>query len=224
MWSKAIKKILLSTICIVILLVTWVLISNKDSKGMTIRQQMLRAFYPVLMKLQKGKQLTKPSNVIVPPISFYSLSAVLNNGDTLHFETLRGKKVLIVNTASDCGFTGQYKELQDLYAAERNDLVILGFPANDFKAQEKGTNADIADFCKINYGVEFPLMQKSTVIKALNQNKVFSWLSDAKQNGWCSKAPTWNFSKYLIDRSGNLTQYFDPSVAPSGSVFMEALR
>lgn len=224
MKRNSIKKIGFTTISIFGLLVLWIFISNSESKDMTIRQQMLRAFYPVLMKLQKGKQLTKPSSITQPPISFYSLSAVLNNGDTLHFETLRGKKVLIVNTASDCGFTGQYKELQDLYSATRNDLVILGFPANDFKAQEQGTNADIAAFCKKNYGVEFPLMQKSTVIKVTNQNPVFRWLSDPKQNGWCSKVPTWNFSKYLIDASGNLTQYFDPSVAPSGKEFMDALR
>ncbi len=224
MKSNTVKKICFATICIFGMLFLWIFIANNESNDMTIRQKMLRAFYPALMKLQKGKQLTKPSSIAAPPISFYSLTAVLNNGDTLHFETLRGKKVLIVNTASDCGYTGQYEELQNLYSALRNDVIILGFPANDFKAQEQGTNADIAAFCKKNYGVEFPLMQKSTVIKSTNQNTVFRWLSDAKQNGWCNQAPAWNFSKYLIDASGNLAYYFDPSVSPSGKIFMEAVQ
>jgi glutathione peroxidase len=93
-------------------------------------------------------------------------------------------------------------------------MVILGFPANDFKEQEKGSDEEIAQFCKVNYGVTFPLMKKSTVVKSPDQNPVYKWLSDSTQNGWCNKQPSWNFSKYLLDEHGNLLQYFDPAVSP----------
>jgi glutathione peroxidase len=142
------------------------------------------------------------------------LQSEANSGTTFSFEQLKGKKVLLVNTASDCGYTGQYEELQQLHQRFQNKLVILGFPANDFKEQEKGSDAEIAEFCKINYGVTFPLMKKSTVVKGAAQNPVFRWLSDASQNGWNNQAPKWNFSKYLVDENGVLTNYFDPGVSP----------
>lgn len=191
---------------------------------MTIRQLMLRAFYPVLMGLQKGGTKIKPATVQQSTTSFYALSAVLNNGDTLHFESLRGKKVLIVNTASNCGYTSQYDELQNLFSNHGEQLIILGFPANDFKEQEQGDDAAIAAFCKKNFGVSFPLMQKSVVVPGKNQHAVFKWLSDAKQNGWNNKAPVWNFSKYLINEAGILTHYFEPSVSPSGKVIQDAIQ
>lgn len=191
---------------------------------MTIRQLMLRAFYPVLMALQKGKLRTKPASVKQAPSSFYNLSAVLNNGDTLQFETLRGKKVLIVNTASNCGYTPQYTELQKLFDQHGEQLTILGFPANDFKKQEQGDDVAIAAFCQKNFGVSFPLMQKSVVVTGVNQNTVFHWLTDPTQNGWNTKAPVWNFSKYLINESGMLTHYFEPSVSPSGKEISDAIQ
>ena len=135
--------------------------------------------------------------MIEPKVSFYSLKARANNGSEMDFEKFKGKKVLLVNTASDCGLTPQYEELQTLYEKYNDKLTVIGFPANDFKDQEKGSDKQIAEFCKINYGITFPLAQKSTVIKNETQNEVFRWLSDKNKNGWNYQAPTWNFSKYL---------------------------
>ena len=155
---------------------------------MTIRQYLLKALYPVIMLLGKlspaknAVQLNKDNKE--PIVSFYSLQATAINGDTIRFSQFAGKKVLIVNTASDCGYTGQYAELEKLYEQEKDRLVIIGFPANDFKEQEKKNNDEIASFCKKNYGVSFLLMQKSVVLKKENQNSVFQWLTDAAKNGW----------------------------------------
>lgn len=187
---------------------------NRNSKDMTIRQKLLKAVYPVLMRLQgkSGKVLENEHKA--PVVSFHSLKTTTGSGATYDFEQLKGKKVLIVNTASNCGYTGQYEELQQLYKRFENKLVILGFPANDFKEQEKGNDEEIAQFCKVNFGVTFPLMKKSSVIKSNQQNEVYQWLSDAAKNGWNNQSPSWNFSKYLIDENGVLTHYFDPSVSP----------
>ena len=91
---------------------------------------------------------------------------------------------------------------------------MLGFPSNDFKEQEKGTDEEIEQFCKVNYGVRFPLMKKSIVVKNEQQNSIFKWLTDPALNGWNRKQPSWNFGKYLINEAGMLTNYFDPSVSP----------
>ena len=185
---------------------------------MTWRQSILRAIYPLIML--KGK-ITGNSNAIqlntdaIKPLhSFYDLSAVKNNGDTLNFSTLKGKKILIVNTASDCGYTGQYEQLEQLHKQYGNQLVVLGFPANDFQEQEKKGDTDIAAFCKVNYGVSFQLMKKSSVIKSANQHAVFKWLSDPSKNGWSKYQPTWNFSKYVIDQNGVLQGFFTQDVSP----------
>ncbi len=191
---------------------------------MTIRQKLLKAFYPIVMALGGSKAKSFGKSDIVPVVPFYSLKSMANNGTEFDFTQLKGKKVLLVNTASDCGFTNQYDQLQELHEKFQNKLVILGFPANDFKEQEKGTDEDIAQFCKINFGVTFPLMKKSSVIKGDQQNKVFKWLSDSTLNGWNNKQPSWNFSKYLIDENGNLIQYFDPGVSPVSNEVISAIE
>ena len=160
----------------------------------------------------------------MPLISFYDLKGKLNNGSEISLATFKGKKVLLVNTASDCGYTNQYEDLQKLSEQYKEKLVILGFPANDFKEQEKGTDAAIAEFCKANFGVTFPLMQKSVVIKSAEQNPVFQWLTDSTKNGWNNKFPSWNFSKYLVNENGVLTNYFDPSVSPMNSEVLHAIN
>jgi len=138
--------------------------------------------------------------------------------------SLKGKKILLVNTASECGYTGQYDQLQKLYSGYNNQLVIIGFPANDFKEQEKGTNEEIAAFCKQNYGVSFPLAEKSVVVKASHQNNIFQWLTDPAKNGWNKQAPTWNFCKYLVNEEGMLTNYFGPAVEPTSEEIIKAIR
>jgi glutathione peroxidase len=145
--------------------------------------------------------------------SFYNLSFTTLEGKEYRFEQLRGKFVLIVNTASACGYTKQYAGLQELWQQYGSKLVVLGFPCNQFGGQEKGDGSEIAAFCSKNYGVTFPLMQKSDV-KGKNQNNVFQWLTNKDKNGWNTQEPTWNFCKYLIDAQGNLVQFFPSKVEP----------
>jgi len=157
-------------------------------------------------------------------VSLYTLKATLNDGTTLNMASLKGKKILLVNTASDCGYTSQYEQLQKLYSQYGNTLVVIGFPANDFKEQEKGTNEEIASFCKKNYGVSFPLAEKSIVIKKTDQNSIFQWLTDASKNGWNNQAPTWNFCKYLVNEEGMLINYFGPAVEPTSEEIVNAIK
>ena len=131
---------------------------------------------------------------------------------------------MFINTASDCGYTNQYEQLQELYTKLPDKLVVIGFPANDFKEQEKGTDEQIAAFCKVNYGVTFPLAKKSSVISGPGQNNIFHWLSHAEENGWCNRQPTWNFSKYLVNEEGVLTHYFDPAVSPLSEEVLHAIE
>ena len=186
---------------------------------MTFRQRILKFFYPLLMLFSKksGKSavVLKNEKNKRPVQSIYDLSVPLNNGNELKLKEYAGKKILLVNTASDCGYTDQYDDLQKLYTAYQKDLVVIGFPANDFKEQEKGNDEEIAQFCKLNYGISFPLSKKSVVIKSSEQNPVFRWLSDKNKNGWNDQPPTWNFSKYLVNEEGVLTHYFDPGISPA---------
>lgn len=192
---------------------------------MTPRQKMMKIFYPLWMWWGKKKLKTRQNlKHTAPPVSFYSLHAVSNAGNDILFEQYKGKKVLIVNTASDCGFTPQYADLQKLYEESKQMLEIIAFPSNDFKEQEKGSNEEIESFCKRNYGVTFPIMQKTVVMRGGEQNPVFSWLSDPIQNGWCGKQPSWNFSKYLIDEQGILLEYFEPSFSPAGKEMLEKIK
>jgi glutathione peroxidase len=197
-------------------------------KDMSYRQSILKTMYPVIMfpgKIKGAKNAVQLNTAGKAPIKdFYALNAVLNNGDSISFETFRGKKVLLVNTASDCGYTGQYKELEALYQQYKNNLVVIGFPANDFKEQEKKSDADIATFCKVNYGVTFLLMRKGSVVKGYDQQSVYQWLSSTSANGWCSKAPAWNFCKYLVNEEGVLRAYFPQTVSPLDVVVTEQLQ
>ena len=145
--------------------------------------------------------------------NFYDLKTTLSDGKVLEFKTLKGKKVLLVNTASKCGFTKQYDALEELYQKYKNQLVIIAFPSNQFGGQEPGTNEEIAAFCKKNYGVTFLIAQKSDV-KGTSQNEVYKWLSDKEKNGWNTEVPSWNFGKYLVDEKGNLVSFFPSNVAP----------
>lgn len=159
-----------------------------------------------------------------PAITFYSLSAVKNNGEVFSFEALKGKKVLLVNTASACGYTPQYDELEKLYETYKQQLVVIAFPANDFGAQEQGSDDEIAQFCKVNFGVTFPLMKKSGVVKNAEQNPVFEWLTNKDKNGWNDKQPIWNFCKYLVDENGVLQAFFAQGVSPLGAEVIKAVE
>ena len=195
---------------------------------MTLRQSILKLLYPFWMFYNKltGKKAKSfgNKNNIQPQQSFYNLSVILNNGSELKFDSLRGKKIMLVNTASDCGFTSQYDDLQKLHEKYKDKLMLIGFPANDFKQQEKGTDEEIAEFCKLNFGVTFPLAKKTVVKKGQQQNPVFQWLSDSTKNGWCNKQPPWNFSKYIINEKGVLTNYFDPTISPMSAEIIKAIN
>jgi glutathione peroxidase len=163
-------------------------------------------------------------NKIEPHSPIYNLSFHSNKQKEMSLAEFKGKKLLLVNTASACGYTPQYKELQQLQERFRDDLMVIGFPANDFKEQEKLNDDEIAAFCEINFGVTFPLAAKSTVIKGSDQNKIFQWLSSKEMNGWNDNAPKWNFSKYLVNEEGLLTHYFDASISPLAEEVVEAIN
>jgi glutathione peroxidase len=224
---RKLKRVLIVILMLIIVFVGYVEIVNRNSENMNYRQKVLKAVYPVLMWFTKltGTNSKKLSNEKKePPVSFYSLKGTLNNGSELDMATLKGKKVLLVNTASECGYTNQYNDLQKLQEQYGNSLQVIGFPANDFKEQEKGTDEEIAEFCKVNFGVSFPLMKKTVVIKGGEQNSIFKWLTDATQNGWNEQPPSWNFSKYLVSEEGVLLNYFGPSVEPLGKDIKEAIN
>ena len=195
---------------------------------MTWRQSILKSIYPLVMLKTKlfseKKEVQINTKAIVPIQSFYDLNTIANNGTSFEFSIYRGKKILIVNTASDCGYTGQYDDLEKLYQQHKDKLVIIAFPANDFKGQEKKDDQAIAEFCKVNYGITFPLMQKSHVVKGAEQNEMFQWLSDAGKNGWCNQQPVWNFCKYLINENGVLTHFFAQTVSPLGEEVGKAIK
>ena len=185
---------------------------------MTVRQTVLRSIYPLLMFFSRsfGKRSRVLDNKrnIQPLQPFYNLSIQLNNGTILSFNSLKGRKLLLVNTASDCGYTHQYSDLQKLHEQYHDMLTVIGFPANDFKEQEKGSDEEIGNFCKINYGVTFPIALKGSVVRGNNQQNVFQWLTDKTKNGWNNHSPSWNFSKYLVSEEGVLMNYFGPAVSP----------
>lgn len=223
---KKLKRFIIVLLILVAAFAVYVEIVNRNSKNMTYRQKVLKAIYPAWMWWTKltGKNTKELAGVKQPPVSFYSLKGTLNNGDTMDFTSLKGKKVMLVNTASDCGYTDQYSDLQKLADDYSDKLIILGFPANDFKEQEKGTDAEIAQFCKVNYGVTFPLMQKSGVIKSAQQNPVYQWLTDSAKNGWNNKPPSWNFAKYIINEDGTLINYFGSSISPMSKEVIKAIN
>lgn len=183
----------------------------------SFKQKVLKAIYPLIMRLAKsgsrGKVLAAPAPTSAP-VSFYELTAQLPTGQPLPFAQFKGQPVLLVNTASNCGYTNQYAELQQLAEEFAGKLVVLGFPANDFAEQEKDDDHAINQFCQVNFGVTFPLLKKSVVIKQAAQNPVYQWLTQARQNGWNEQAPDWNFSKYLVGADGRLLNYFGPAVSP----------
>lgn len=225
---NVIKKLFIVLLLLIITFSGYVAISTRNTKNMTIRQRVLKTVYPAFtwwskMTGKNAKVFTNESPS-VPPQSIYEFSVILNNGENLSLSQFKGKKLLLVNTASDCGYTDQYTELQKLYEENKNKLVVIGFPANDFKQQEKGSDEEIAQFCKINYGVTFPLVKKCSVLVGPDQHPVFQWLTDKRKNGWTNKKPSWNFSKYLVNEEGMLINYFDPSISPVSNEVIEAIK
>ncbi len=154
--------------------------------------------------------------IIAPALSqksIYDFTVETIDGQQFSLADLRGKKVMIVNTASKCGHTPQYKDLELLNKAYKQKLVIVGFPANNFMNQEPGTNEDIKEFCDSKYGVTFPMMSKISV-KGDNMHPLYKWLTSKSANGVLDSEVAWNFQKYLIDENGNLVGFLKPAVKP----------
>ena len=150
----------------------------------------------------------------VPTMDFFDLSATDINGDLIKLDRYKGMKVMVVNTASECGFTPQYKQLQELYETYKDKgLVILGFPCNDFGGQEPGTGDEIEAFCQKNYGVTFPLMAKVS-IKGDAPHPVYRWLTNKSENGVMDASVKWNFHKFLIDEQGHLVKALGSGIEP----------
>ena len=152
--------------------------------------------------------------------SFYDLQLNDINGDEIDLQSFRGKKVLLVNVASKCGYTDQYADLQELYETHGDKLEIIGIPCNDFGRQEPGSANEIQKFCKLNYGVTFTLAEKQK-IKSEPMSGVYQWLSNPSLNGWNSALPSWNFCKYVINETGELTHFFKSGVDPNGDEILD---
>ena len=144
------------------------------------------------------------------------------SGGEIDFSDFKGKKILIVNTASKCGYTPQYEGLEALYSSNKDSLVIVGFPANNFGAQEPGSNDEISAFCEQNYGVSFPMAAKVSV-KGEDMAPVFVWLTSKSQNGVIDVNVKWNFTKFILDENGQLVAAFESNVKPQSDEILEAL-
>ena len=163
------------------------------------------------------KQTTTPTTTTTPMAkeTIYQFKVEDLSGDTFDFSTLKGKKILVVNTASECGLTPQYEQLQAIYEKYKDkNFVIVGFPANNFGSQEPGTNAQIATFCQKNYGVSFPMMSKISV-KGKDIHAVYQFLTQKAKNGLQDSDVEWNFQKYLINEKGELAKVVSPRVLPT---------
>ena len=171
--------------------------------------------YWLVMRFGPKKILAKPQNnsLSITAKSFYDFTMKSIEGKDIPLSVYKGKKVLIINTASACGFTPQYNELEQLHQMHKDKIILLGFPANNFGKQEPGSNEKIATFCQRNFGVTFQLFQKSDVV-GNNQNPLYQWLTHKEQNGWNGKAPNWNFCKYLISENGELLKFYSSAISP----------
>ena len=173
-------------------------------------------FFSCQNQAQK-KQTTTPTTTTTPMAkeTIYQFKVEDLSGDTFDFSTLKGKKILVVNTASECGLTPQYEQLQAIYEKYKDkNFVIVGFPANNFGAQEPGSNQEIATFCQQNYGVSFPMMAKISV-KGEDMHPVYQFLTQKAKNGLQDSEVQWNFQKYLINENGELVKVVSPRTLPT---------
>lgn len=155
---------------------------------------------------------------------FHKFKVETIDGQTFDFAQLKGKKVMVVNTASKCGLTPQYDQLQALYDSYGGEnFLIIGFPANNFNNQEPGTAEEIIEFCRINYGVTFPMMEKISV-KGDDMHPLYQWLTQKELNGVEESTVQWNFQKYLIDENGNLVKVIPPRTLPNDPEIVEWIR
>nr|WP_314897038.1 glutathione peroxidase [uncultured Flavobacterium sp.] len=169
----------------------------------------------LLFSCQNQAQANKKNAAKMTKETIYQFKVEDLSGNTFDFASLKGKKIMIVNTASKCGLTPQYEQLEALYKEYAGKgFVIVGFPANNFAAQEPGTNEEIAAFCKLNYGVSFPMMDKVSV-KGDDMSEVYQFLTQKAKNGLQDSEVKWNFQKYLLNEKGELEKVIDPKTLPT---------
>jgi glutathione peroxidase len=168
---------------------------------------------------------TRPStaNVNNSKSMFYDFKLKALDGNSMvDFSQYKGKKVIVLNVASKCGYTPQYADWQKFYDENKGKVEVVGFPSNEFLGQEPGSNNDIAEFCQKNYGVTFQMFEKTNV-KGSDKSPLFDWLTNKEKNGWNDKEPTWNFCKYLINENGELVNFFSSTVTPDDAEFKKAI-
>jgi glutathione peroxidase len=173
----------------------------------------------------RSKTLTRPMQTSVADstkTSFFSFTVNSLDGQPVPLEQFRGKKIIVLNTASECGYTPQYADWEKFYSENKDSVVVLGFPCNDFGGQEPGSVEEIKSFCQKNYGVTFPMFEK-VAVKGAAKSPVYQWLTDPAQNGWNSQEPSWNFCKYVLDENGTLTHFFASKIKPSSEEFLKAM-
>jgi len=163
------------------------------------------------------------SALLLSSSSVYDISLNKISGESFKLSDFKGKKVLIVNTASKCGYTSQYGDLEKLYQEYKDKLEIVGMPCNQFMGQEPGKNSEISAFCKKNYGVTFTLLEKGYV-KGSNQHPLYSWLTKKEKNGVDDYKITWNFNKFLLDEDGKLIGYFGSGVSPTSEKITSLIK
>jgi len=163
----------------------------------------------------------EPKNDV--PQNIYDFKIEGLTGGTIDFSQYKGKKILIVNTASECGYTPQYAGLEALYKKYKGKLVIVGVPSNNFGAQEPGSNSEIAGFCQKNYGVTFPMAAKADV-KGESMVPLYQWLTKKEHNHFMNSEVKWNFQKYLLDENGKLVAVFYSKTAPDSPELIEAIK
>lgn len=170
---------------------------------------------------QKTSAVLNSNEKVMSKQNIYQFKVTDLNGKSFDFSTLKGKKVLIVNTASKCGYTPQYKELEEIYKKYSSEnFVIIGFPANNFGGQEPGTDKEIQSFCQLNYGVTFPMMSKVSV-KGSDMCEMYSFLTQKSKNGLQDSEVKWNFQKYLINEKGELEKVLLSGVKPTDAALVD---
>ena len=163
---------------------------------------------------------TKDQKTKMNTETIYQFTVTDLYGKAFDFSSLKGKKILVINTASECGLTPQYKDLEAIYKKyKNNNFVIVGFPANNFGSQEPGSNEQIAKFCHLNYGVTFPMMSKISV-KGSDKHPIYQFLTQKSKNGLQDSEVEWNFQKYLINEEGKLVKVLSPRVLPTDAAIV----
>ncbi|MEI8109811.1 MAG: glutathione peroxidase [Chitinophagia bacterium] len=165
--------------------------------------------------------LTAFSKIEQPSIHQFTVKSI--DGGTINFASFKGKKILVVNTASQCGYTPQYEGLQKLYQTHKDKLVVVGFPANNFMGQEPGSDNEISEFCKARFGVTFPLASKISV-KGSDMAPIYQWLTSKEKNGVLDASISWNFNKFLLDENGKMIAYFGSKVKPDSEEILQYLK